>query len=546
MKDGSEKICNLTVVDHQQTGTRYFIGTLIPPSETDTDSGESGENFRNFTIFDKMLQPTISINKEGVIEYVNDSVCKLTGYSKKEMLSRNVTMLMTAKRACVHDTYLQNYLKTGVKKVIGVGRGVDVKFKDGNVVRCILTVTEHFQGGVPFFMGTLGETTGTEECSSSIEGGSGAETDPYALFDNLLDATIVIGFDGIIAYSNNAAYEMIGYKQSELVGKNVNVLMPPLIARKHDGYLKAYAKSGIKHIIGKGREVPLITKNQQQVTVHLSVTEHEIGGSVQFIGTLTPHKAEFALYDTLLDCTIVINEQGIIQYANPAVKKLSGYRPSAIIGKNVKMMMPQEYAVKHDRYLKAYITTGKKKIIGTGRALPLLTRSATIISSHLSVVESRVGGQRVFVGTLRTKQDEEELQEMNLLNMTRNVLQDVANPCIVITKRGNIKIFNLAAELAIGYKFEDISGKNVKILMPESYAMGHDSYLKNYLKTGDSKIIGGGRIVPFVCADKTIKHFHLSLSVKKRDDKVVYFIGILSIVTTTDVLSPGVVTPESM
>lgn len=73
---------------------------------------------------------------------------------------------------------------------------------------------------------------------------------------------------------------------------------------------------------------------------------------------------------------------------------------------------PQEYAVKHDRYLKNYIQTGKKKIIGTGRALPLLTRAGSVVSGHLSVVESKVGGRRVFVGTLTTKQFQEELQEV--------------------------------------------------------------------------------------------------------------------------------------
>jgi len=240
----------------------------------------------------------------------------------------------------------------------------------------------------------------------------------------------------------------------------------------------------------------------------------------------------------------VINEQGIIQYANPAVKKLTGHRPTAIIGKNVKMLMPQEYAVKHDRYLKSYLTTGKKKIIGTGRALPLLSRGGTVISGHLSVVESKSAGRRIFVGTLTTKHQEEEMQEMKLLNMTRNVLQDFANPCIVITKRGNIKFFNQAAEAAFGYKAEDVSGKNVKLLMPESYAVGHDGYLKHYLATGESKIIGTGRIVPFLCADKTLKNYHLSLSVKKKEDKVVYFIGVCNVIVTTAVLAPGAVTDD--
>lgn len=47
---------------------------------------------------------------------------------------------------------------------------------------------------------------------------------------------------------------MTGYKRLELCGKNVNMLMPPAVARKHDGFLRTYARTGVKHVIGKGRK----------------------------------------------------------------------------------------------------------------------------------------------------------------------------------------------------------------------------------------------------------------------------------------------------
>lgn len=65
----------------------------MPPS--DFSSSESGEKqTENFSLFDKMLQPTISINKEGIIQYVNDAVCQLTG--KYQTSSNSVPNLVKA------------------------------------------------------------------------------------------------------------------------------------------------------------------------------------------------------------------------------------------------------------------------------------------------------------------------------------------------------------------------------------------------------------------------------------------------------------------
>eukprot|EP01126_Amoeba_proteus_P064847 TRINITY_DN9129_c0_g1_i2.p1 TRINITY_DN9129_c0_g1~~TRINITY_DN9129_c0_g1_i2.p1 ORF type:complete len:571 (-),score=141.79 TRINITY_DN9129_c0_g1_i2:857-2569(-) len=333
-KDGTERPIHLTVVDHQQTGNRYFIGTLTQNvNDSSTSSGEFQKN--NFSLFDNLLQATIAIDKEGTIEYVNEAVTTISGYTKEEMMGKNVTVLMMAKHAQAHDQYLRNYLKTGNKKVIGTGRQVSLLHKEGNEKKCHLTVTEHFQGGVPFFMGSLNEVTDSEVSSASTD----ADVDPFALFDSLLDSTIVIGANGTINYANPATFELTGWKPPELIGKNVNMLMTQADARKHDGYLRNYAKTGIKHIIGKGREVKIQKKDRKVIDVHLQVSEHDVAGVLQFIGTLTKHSEEFTLFDDLLDATIVINEQGIIQYANSATKKITGHRPSSLVGNNVKMLM---------------------------------------------------------------------------------------------------------------------------------------------------------------------------------------------------------------
>ncbi|HEC91041.1 MAG TPA: hybrid sensor histidine kinase/response regulator, partial [Alphaproteobacteria bacterium] len=88
--------------------------------------------------------------------------------------------------------------------------------------------------------------------------------------------------------------------------------------------------------------------------------------------------------------------------------------------------------------------------------------------------------------------------ELNLRDSeekSRSVLESVIDGIITINTRGGIETFNPAAEEIFGYRAGEVVGNNVKMLMPEPYHGEHDGYLKNFMDTGDAKVIGIGREV---------------------------------------------------
>ena len=93
----------------------------------------------------------------------------------------------------------------------------------------------------------------------------------------------------------------------------------------------------------------------------------------------------------------------------------------------------------------------------------------------------------------------------------RSILETAPDGMIVIDQDGVIQSFSRAAEKMFGYSPDEAIGENIRILMPEPDRGGHDGYIARYLKTGEPRIIGIGRIVTAVRKDGTSFPMHLSI-----------------------------------
>ncbi|MBL8642128.1 MAG: PAS domain S-box protein [Alphaproteobacteria bacterium] len=123
-------------------------------------------------------------------------------------------------------------------------------------------------------------------------------------------------------------------------------------------------------------------------------------------------------------------------------------------------------------------------------------------------------------------QDSQSFNEKQL----RAILDNTVDGIIVIDSRGHIMSYNLACEKLFGYPPKDVLGKNVNILMPEPYKAQHDSYVGNYIRTREAKIIGIGREV--VGARKDGTTFPMLLSIGEViEEEGHFFVGIVRDIT---------------
>jgi len=113
-----------------------------------------------------------------------------------------------------------------------------------------------------------------------------------AVMDNVAEAIVVIGKDGLITEFNIAAEKLFGYTIKEVIGHNISQLMPTPYREAHDGYLANYLKTGENRIINHPRELPGLQKDGSTLPLRITVTEIDhLGVFVGIIHDLSDQKA---------------------------------------------------------------------------------------------------------------------------------------------------------------------------------------------------------------------------------------------------------------
>jgi two-component system sensor kinase FixL len=225
----------------------------------------------------------VVIDAQGRIESFNRGAEQLFGYPEGDVVGRNVNLLMPSPHREEHDHYLRRYLDTGDARIIGFGRQVTGRRRDGTLFPVHLSVGEMNIGGERKFTGLLQDVSRRVR----LEGELGASEARWrAVVESAVDAILVIDDHGRIETFNPAAQRLFGYAPEEVVGRNVNVLMPSPDREQHDAYLSRYQATGRAKIIGIGRDVQGRRKDGSTFPLHLSVGEITIGGERRFTGIL--------------------------------------------------------------------------------------------------------------------------------------------------------------------------------------------------------------------------------------------------------------------
>ncbi|ERJ61022.1 PAS domain-containing sensor histidine kinase [Sphingobacterium paucimobilis] len=119
-------------------------------------------------IIDTAIDGIITIDNKGLVESINPAALTLFGYAAQEVIGNNISMLMPEPDQSRHDSYISNYKETGRKKIIGIGREVRGKKKDGTTFPFRLAVSEVFYKDKSIFTGFVHDLTKEKKAEDEL------------------------------------------------------------------------------------------------------------------------------------------------------------------------------------------------------------------------------------------------------------------------------------------------------------------------------------------------------------------------------------------
>jgi len=243
--------------------------------------GNEEELARLAAIVESSDDAIIAKSLDGTILDWNRAAQRLFGYSAAQAIGRKITLIVPPDRLR-EERQILGRLRRG--KPVEHYETIRLT-KDGREIAVSMSVAplRDAAGRVNAASTIMRDVTERRRSEMALRD---REERLQALVNTAADAIITIDEHGIIESANPAAERLFGYSQSELLGSNVNVLMPEPFHSEHEGYLRNYLRTGRAKIIGIGREVTGLRKDRTTFPMNLSVSEIQLGTRRLFTGIL--------------------------------------------------------------------------------------------------------------------------------------------------------------------------------------------------------------------------------------------------------------------
>lgn len=231
---------------------------------------------------------------------------------------------------------------------------------------------------------------------------------------SMLDATINRVSQGIAVFDE--AGNLIVCNQQYLELRGVGVRYATLIEFVEHGPALSSVDSETENRISElehlNREFDLEVRREDGLAMLMRGAKMPNGAYVITLLDVTASKRSELAYrdqavrltsilDNVVDAIITINESGSIESWSKGAERLFGYQAHEVLRRNVKMLMPDPHQSAHDGYLRRYMQTGERRIIGKRREVEALTKDGQLVPVDLGISEMCLGERRLFIGVVR-------------------------------------------------------------------------------------------------------------------------------------------------
>ena len=427
----------------------------------------------------------LMVDERGRMTLVNAQLEQLFGYDRSELLDQPVEMLVPERYRNVHSGHRVNFFHSPSTRVMGAGRDLFGRRKDGTEVPIEIGLNPIKTDKGAFVLASIIDITERKRAEERFR--LVVEASPSAM--------IMVNGEGRITLVNTQTEHLFGYARSELLDQPVEMLVPERYRGAHPGHRTSFFQTPSARAMGAGRNLFGRHKDGSEIPIEIGLnpikTDEGAFVLASIIDITERRRAEerFRLVvEASPSAMMMVDADGRITLVNTQTEKLFGYGRAELLGQGLELLVPERYRAGHPDHRRDFFRTPSTRSMGMGRDLFGLRKDGSEMPIEIGLNPINTDEGAFVLASIIDITERKRAEER-----FRQVIEGAPNGMVMVGREGKMALVNLQIEKSFGYSREELLGQPIEMLVPERFRGHHLGYRDGFMAEPSTRSMGSGR-----------------------------------------------------